>query len=53
MHNLYKNTKLKDYKQTPPSGKTKIYKTKQLTPKYIHIRINGNNTKQEDQNNSN
>jgi hypothetical protein len=41
--NNYKNTKLKLPKTNAAIWFNKIFKTKQLTPKYFSIKINGNN----------
>ena len=43
MHNIYKNTKLKLIKTIATISYNKMFKAKQLTPIYIHIRFNGNN----------
>jgi hypothetical protein len=44
MCNIYKNMKLKLLKTNASMWYNKICKAKQLTLKYIHIKINGNNT---------
>jgi hypothetical protein len=44
IYNSYKNTKLKLLKTNAVIWHNKICKTKQLMPKYIHIKINRNNT---------
>ena len=41
--NSYKNTRLKLLKTNAGVWFNKICKTKQLTPKYFSIKINGNN----------
>jgi hypothetical protein len=41
--NNYKNTKLKLLKTNAATWFNKVCKTKQLTPKYINIKVNGNN----------
>jgi hypothetical protein len=43
IYNSYKNTKLKLLKMNAAIWYNKICKTKQLMPKYIHIKINSNN----------
>ena len=44
MYNTYKNMKLKLLKTNATMWYNKICKAKQLMPKYIFIKINGNNT---------
>ena len=43
IYNMYKNTKLRLLKTNAAIWFKKIRKTKQLTPKYFNIKINGNN----------
>ena len=42
LQNIFKNTKLKLLKMNAAIWFNKMYKTKQLTPKYFNIKINGN-----------
>ena len=42
IYNMYKNTKLKLLQANTAIWFNKICKTKQLRPKYINIKINGN-----------
>jgi hypothetical protein len=44
MYNIYKNIKLKLLKTNTAIWYNKLCKAKQLTPKYSHIKVNGNNT---------
>jgi hypothetical protein len=44
MYNTYKDMKLKLLKTNAATWYNTICKVKQQTPKYIHIKINGNNT---------
>jgi ABC-type phosphate transport system substrate-binding protein len=43
IYNNNNNTMLKLLKMNSAISYNKICKTKQLTPKYIHVKINGNN----------